>query len=89
MLTWILRLKGNFLHASLLTGLWEYYQKTCVVALEGAAQNAAVVGAADYKFENEINLGVWSKKEVKLTDLCSPLVIETSTRITQPKRLTN
>ena len=33
------------------------------------------VGAEDYKFENETNVGVWSLKEVRLPDICSPLLI--------------
>lgn len=29
----------------------------------------------EYKFEHEQNLGVWSSGEVRLPDLCSPLLI--------------
>ncbi len=32
------------------------------------------LGAEDYKFDNEKNLGVWSQEGVRLPDLCSLLL---------------
>lgn len=37
--------------------------------------DSASVGAEDYDFENEKNLGGWSWKEVSVPELCSPLFI--------------